>query len=217
MLDLHTHSFLSDGVLLPEELVRRAEHLGYRGLVITDHAGPSNLPMVVPALVRLCESIEKLIDVIVLPGAELTHLRPGLFADGVKQARDLGAKVVLAHGETIVEPVASGTNRAAILAGVDVLAHPGLIEPEDARLAAERGVHLEISGRKGHSFTNGHVLARARESGATLVFGTDAHAPDDLMPRELAHRVARGCGMTDEEVTAMFQSMEELFHIGPSQ
>jgi predicted metal-dependent phosphoesterase TrpH len=30
MIDLHTHSFLSDGELLPSELVRRAKVKGYR-------------------------------------------------------------------------------------------------------------------------------------------------------------------------------------------
>ena len=39
-----------------------------------------------------------------------------------EHARALGAKVVIVHGETIVEPVPRGTNLAAIEAGVDILA-----------------------------------------------------------------------------------------------
>ncbi len=211
MLDPHTHSFLSDGVLLPEELVRRAEDAGYLGLGITDHAGISNIADILPALVRLCESLVGLTAMVVLPGVELTHLRPELFGKAVEIARDAGAKIVVAHGETIVEPVLPGTNGAAILAGVDVLAHPGLISSEDSALAAERGVRLEISGRKGHSLTNGHVLAEARRSGAKLVFGSDAHLPDDLVPRAQAERIALGCGMNEEEVAAMFANLDELF------
>ena len=214
MLDAHTHSFFSDGALLPEELVRRAEMVGYRALAITDHAGISNLTDVVPALVRMCDSLEGLTDAVVLPGAELTHLRPELFAKAVEIARDAGAEVVVAHGETIVEPVLKGTNRAAILAGVDILAHPGLISADDAKLAAERGVRLEISGRKGHSLTNGHVLIQARESGARLVFGSDAHQPGELVPRALAENIGRGCGMNEEEIAAMFANLEELFGMG---
>ena len=46
-----------------------------------------------------------------------------------------------------MEPVEPGTNEAAIRSPwVDVLAHPGLITPEEARLAAERGVRLEGIG-----------------------------------------------------------------------
>jgi histidinol phosphatase-like PHP family hydrolase len=69
------------------------------------------------------------------------------------------------HGETIVEPVLPGTNRAAIAAGVDILAHPGLITKEEAMLAAQKGVLLEITTRRGHSFTNGHVASIARVCG----------------------------------------------------
>ena len=122
----------------------------------------------------------------------------------------VGAAVVLGHGETIVEPVLPGTNRAAIEAKVDVLAHPGLISEQDARLAAERGVFLEISGRKGHSFTNGHVAQISRRVGARLVFGSDSHAPGDLLPRAQAERIAAGAGLSPDEIAALFQNAEEL-------
>ena len=211
MIDLHTHTLLSDGALLPEELVRRCEVAGYRGLVVADHVGLSNVELVVPGLVRLCESLHGLGTCQVLPGAELTHVRPELAERTARLARDLGAKVVIGHGETIVEPVAPESNRAYIEAGVDVLAHPGLITVQDATLAAERGVCLEISGRKGHSLTNGHVLQVSRQTGAGLVFGTDCHLPGDVMSRETAEGVAAGAGMTKEEIAAMFKRAEAVF------
>ncbi len=37
MIDLHTHTTLSDGELLPAELVRRAEMSGYQAIALTDH------------------------------------------------------------------------------------------------------------------------------------------------------------------------------------
>jgi histidinol phosphatase-like PHP family hydrolase len=82
---------------------------------------------------------------------------------------------------------------------------------EDARRAAELGVCLEISGRKGHSLTNGHVALMARRAGARLVFGTDAHELGDLMTRARAEQVALGAGMTPEEVAAMFRQAEDVF------
>jgi len=165
---------------------------------------------VVPALVRLCRSLEGVVEMTVRPGADLTHVRPGLIERTARAARERGAAVVLVHGETIVEPVLPGTNRAAIEAGVDVLAHPGLLTEADARLAAERGVHLEISGRKGHSFTNGLVAQMSRLAGARLVFGSDAHDPGDLMERSEAEAVARGAGLTEAEIAAMFEAAEAL-------
>ena len=180
-------------------------------MVVSDHVGLSNVQHVVESLVRLAESLQGLCACQMLAGCELTHVRPELAQRTVDAARRAGAAMVLGHGETIVEPVAAGTNRAYIEAGVDVLAHPGLICPEDCGLAAERGVCLEISGRKGHSLTNGHVLQMSRQAGAGTVFGTDSHEPGDLMSRAMAERVARGAGMTDAEIAAMFQRAEDLF------
>ena len=57
-----------------------------------------------------------------------------------------------------VEPVAAGANRAACSCRyVNVLAHPGLITPESAHLAAKNRVALELTSRGGHDRTNGHV------------------------------------------------------------
>ncbi len=212
MIDFHTHSLLSDGELLPEELARRAETAGYRILVIADHVGFSNVEQVVSALVRAAEKTSAGIRVV--PGVEPTHCPPERFAELTERARALGARFVVGHGETLVEPVAPGTNRAAIEAGVDVLAHPGLISEEDARLAAKRGVALELTARRGHCLTNGHVAQVARRAGAALVFGSDAHAPADLCPQEFADRVLLGAGLTAEEAAAVWERMATLMEGG---
>ncbi len=210
MIDLHTHTLFSDGALSIAELVRRAEVAGCRGLVISDHVDASVLDFVVGRLVKQAARLTKLSKVMVVPGCELTHCPPEVIGELTEEARRLGAKLVTVHGETIVEPVAKGANRAAIEAGVDLLAHPGLISDEDAKLAAERGVCLEISGRKGHSLTNGHVVKLARKYGARMYFGSDTHAPEDIIGRAQAERICRGAGLTDEEVAEMFERAEEL-------
>jgi histidinol phosphatase-like PHP family hydrolase len=211
MIDLHTHSLLSDGELLPEELVRRCEVRGYRMLAISDHVGISTVETVVPQLARMCRALRGKGAIAVLPGAEVTHVRPDLIRRAVSLARESGAAIVVGHGETIAEPVAAGTNRALIEAGVDILAHPGLIDKADATLAARRGVALEISGRKGHSFTNGYVLKIARLTGAKLVFDSDGHADGDLPDRRKAECIAFGAGMTAEEVDELFVNAERIF------
>ncbi|RME68861.1 MAG: histidinol phosphate phosphatase domain-containing protein, partial [Nitrospirae bacterium] len=113
-------------------------------------------------------------------------------------------------GETIVEPVVGGTNRAAIEGGCDILAHPGLIREEEVKLAAEKGVVLEVSARKGHSFTNGHVVKLALKFGAKLVINTDAHSPSDLIDRAFAEAVLLGAGLPEEYLPKVFQWAEEL-------
>jgi len=199
VIDLHTHTLFSDGVLLPFELARRAEAAGYQAIALTDHVDSSNLEGVIPALVRAARKLKGHVDIEVLPGAELTHVPPALMAELVKEARGLGAAIVIVHGETLVEPVAEGTNRAGIDAGADIISHPGLISDEDARLAAEKGVALEISTRKGHSLSNAHVARAALKHGATLVLNNDAHEPGDLVSRQLAERVLMGAGLSAEE------------------
>jgi len=210
MIDLHTHTVFSDGELIPAELVRRAAVAGYSALAITDHADLSNLDFVVPRIASVADELGAAWGLTVLAGSELTHLPPAQIASATRKARSLGGAIVVCHGETIVEPVAEGTNRAAIEAGVDILSHPGLITLEEARLAAERGVYLEITTRKGHALCNGHVVRVAREAGALLVVNNDAHAPGDLVSPALARLIALGAGMSDDEYRQACRNSEDL-------
>ena len=206
MYDFHTHTFLSDGVLSPIELIRRAHVRGYRAMAVTDHVGLGNVEYVVKTLAVDCEMAGRRWDILALPGVEITHVPKDDIDLVARTAKEMGAKLVAVHGETPVEPVEPGTNEAAIRSPwVDVLAHPGLITPEEARLAAERGVRLEVSARRGHSFANGHVVKVARQAGAVLVLDSDAHAPEDLLTPELCQKVAKGAGLEDDEVHALLE------------
>ncbi len=210
MIDLHTHSLFSDGVLVPSELVRRAIIKGYEVIAITDHADASNLDFIIPRVAGACKVLSSRWKIIALPGIELTHIPPETFAELTERARSLGAAIVVAHGETLVEPVHPGTNRAAIEAKVDILAHPGLITKQEALLAARNGVHLEISSRKGHSLSNGHVARIAEETGAKLVIDTDTHEPGDLITDEFAQTVLLGAGLNEERITVALRNSREL-------
>jgi len=210
MIDLHTHTIFSDGELIPAEHLRRVENLGYEAVAITDHADSSNLDFIIPRIVKAAEDLNLFSQTRLLPGIELTHVPPALFAELVSQARNLGAKIVVGHGETVMEPVIPGTNLAAIKAGVDILAHPGFITREEAQLAAERGVYLELTGRKGHSLTNGHVVQVALETGALLVVNADAHGPGDFMTAKMAETVALGAGLDKDRYEKLRRDMSEL-------
>ena len=203
LYDLHTHTILSDGEMLPTELVRRMAVIGYTTVAITDHVDTSNAVSVVKTLLDVQESA-RLFGVRLLCGVEITHVPPSQIAAVARQARDAGAEIVVVHGETTVEPVAPGTNHAACACpDVNVLAHPGLITREDAKLAQENGIALEITSRGGHNRTNGHVVRIAREVSCQLVVDSDAHAPHDLMDRSAKEKVAMGAGLTEEEAAAI--------------
>ncbi len=207
MYDFHTHTFLSDGVLSPVELIRRALARGYRAMALTDHVGLGNVEFVVKTLVLDCAQATKRWDILALPGVEITHVPKDDIDLVARTAKEMGAKLVAVHGETPVEPVEPGTNEAALRSDfVDVLAHPGLITYDEARLAAERGIYLEVSARKGHSLTNGHVVKVAREAGAATVLDSDAHEPDDLLTPDIRHKVAKGAGLDDDEVHALLET-----------
>ncbi len=210
MIDLHTHSLFSDGELIPAEHVRRVEVLGYEAIAITDHVDSSNLDFVLPRIIKVAADLNCYLATRLLPGVELTHVPPEMFGELVERAREMGAMVVVAHGETVVEPVRPGTNLAALKAGVDILAHPGLLTRKEAELAARKKIFLELSGRKGHSLTNGHVARLAMETGAPLAVCADAHGPGDFLTRKMAETVALGAGVPRERYLQIREDMRQF-------
>jgi len=191
--------------------VQRAKKKGYRALAITDHVDSSNLDLIVPQIVKFCrENAHLNSDIRVIPGVELTHLLPPLINKLAREAREKGAKLIIVHGETIVEPVPKGTNTAALGADIDILAHPGLISEEEVKIAKERGIYLEISSRKGHSLTNGWLARLATKWGAKIILNTDAHGVEDLITEETARKILQGAGLSYREIESVMRNSQEL-------
>jgi histidinol phosphatase-like PHP family hydrolase len=202
--DFHTHTFLSDGVLTPIELIRRAEVAGYAVIGIADHAGAGTLERVIRENLADARLAAQHWRIRPLVGVELTHVPPESIPELARQARAVGAQYVAVHGETPVEPTCPGTNLVAVqCSDVDYLCHPGLITLEEAKLAAATGVFLEITARSGHSYANGHVAQVALAAGARLLMGSDAHAPGDLLSEALVEKVLRGAGLDSEHVAVV--------------
>jgi len=201
-IDFHIHSIFSDGSLLPAAIAREAEVKGHAAVAISDHVDASNLEEVLAALTKFVKKQGKTLPITVLPGVELSYLRPDLIKDYAKQARKLGAKIIIVHGQSPVEPVIPGTNIESVkLKGlVDILAHPGnTLTEEEAGLAKENGIYLELSTRRGHKEGNRHVAQIAMKTGAKLLVDTDAHSETDLITQEQAYQVALDAGLTEEE------------------
>lgn len=210
MIDLHTHTLLSDGELVPSELVRRAKMKGYSAIGLSDHVDISTIASVIGKTLRLMEKIGHYEEIQIIPGVELTHVPPTLIPEMIGMARKLGACYVVVHGETLSEPVEAGTNRAAIEGGADILAHPGLITEEEMTRARERGTFIEITTRKGHSLANGHVARLACKVGTRLVIDTDTHGPADLVTEYDAERIVCGAGLEKADFMIMQDNAREL-------
>ena len=200
--DFHTHTSLSDGTLSPIELIRRAASppYNYRAIALTDHTGLGSLERIIRETIEDCQTARVHWDIIAIPGVELTHLPACDIAPAAKRAKQLGAQLVVVHGETITEPVERGTNLEAVQSpDVDILAHPGLLTIEEAKLAATNGIFIEISARKGHSLTNGHIARLAPATGIKLLLNSDAHQSSDLLTPSLAADIIRGAGLEEEQ------------------
>jgi putative hydrolase len=199
MYDLHIHSIFSDGELIPAEIARRYQVLGYEAIAITDHADNTNLEFILSNMVGALDELSDAFGMRVIPGIELTHVPPSMLDSLVKKARKMGAKIIIAHGETTAEPVKEGTNAQAVKnKDVDILSHPGQITVEEAELARENGVYLELTSRTGHRETNRHVARVAEEAGAGMVLNSDAHAPDDILTKEDRVAVAKEAGLSEK-------------------
>jgi histidinol phosphatase-like PHP family hydrolase len=179
----------------------------YKVIAITDHVDYSNIETTVKAILEFTRHWLKNTRIKVLPGIELTHLPPEQFKPLAKYARDKGIKIIIGHGETLAEPVIKGTNRAALEADIDILAHPGLIIDEDVILAKKKNIFLEISSRLGHRDTNRHVAERALKLGARLILNTDSHAPEDIItPQELL-KAGHSAGLDGKEIAKIYQEV----------
>ncbi|HJJ28159.1 MAG TPA: histidinol phosphate phosphatase domain-containing protein [Methanocorpusculum sp.] len=199
MYDFHTHTTMSDGELIPTELIRRMAVAGYTEMAITDHTDFSNVEQIIAAQKKVKKSAE-LYGITLYTGVELTHVPPVQINELACEAKRLGAEIVVVHGETLTEPVCPGTNSAAVLSPyVDILAHPGLISDIDCQMAAKNGVRLEITSRSGHNKTNGHVYQAGMRAGASFVVESDIHSPDDIIDEKMRFLVARGAGMSEAE------------------
>ena len=220
MFDFHIHVSCSGGRdgLLPAEALRLAKCAGFRAVGLIVRTDAATLPLLLPTLLPMVRNCSLYAGIEAFAGVELVQVPPALLPDAVEQARELGASLVLAHGESLpsrfVDAVELGTNLAAIRSGVDILAHPGLITAEDAAFAAERGVLLELNMAGPHCLANGHIVRMARQFGCSLVLGSDAASASDFntpeATRALRKAAAIGAGLDDEGLSQLYVTERQL-------
>ena len=184
--------------------------MGYKLIAITDHIDLSNYDFVIPRIKKVCEVLNREYDISVIPGAEITYVPPKMISPFSLEVRKLGAQIVVVHGETTVESVPQGTNKAALLSRIDILAHPGRIFEEDVELAKKNNICLEITSRQGHCLSNRWVAKVAKKIGAKLVLNTDAHDPEDLIGEKEALNVVKNAGLTEKDLEEMFENARDI-------
>ena len=210
LYDFHTHTFLSDGILSPMELIRRCIVGGYTAMGIADHAAAGTMQRVIEELAGDARLAAERWNFVCLVGVEITHAPASAIPELAARARKLGAELVVVHGETIVEPVEPGTNLAAASCPhVDILAHPGLLTEQEAHLAAENEVFIELSARQGHCLSNGLVAQQALAAGGRLLVNSDGHAPGDYLTEESAREVATGAGIPETRMDEILRDNPE--------
>ena len=183
----------------------------YKAIAITDHAGIGSLQRVIAEVTRDCALAQAHWDIIAIPGVELTLVPAAAIAETAKQAKELGAKLVVVHGETGLEPIEPGTNSAAVNSPyVDILAHPGLLNLEEGQSAAANGIFIEITARRIYSACNRHIANIARLAGAKLLVNSDAHEKQGLLTPALAQAVAEGAGLNEREVKQTLEANPQL-------
>ena len=209
ILDLHSHSFMSDGIATPTELIRYAQVAGYTAFSITDHVDLTNYKQVIDSILAL-KNIN-FFPLAFIPGIEITHVLPEDISIIVDYARKMGIKWIGVHGETPVEPVLHGTNLAAIESRVDFLAHPGFITGTDLKLAVKNNVWIELTMRSGHSLTNGFIYQKGKNLDVNFIISSDAHKTSELFTKERYIATAIGAGMTSKEL--MYHNKNLYNHI----
>ncbi|MEW5761521.1 MAG: histidinol phosphate phosphatase domain-containing protein [Candidatus Thermoplasmatota archaeon] len=199
MYDFHTHTILSDGSLLPSDLIRRAMVVGYNLIAITDHVSEANYENIIKECLKEVKVANKNWDIRVVAGVEITNVPPKNIYKLTKKCREAGAQLIIVHGESIAEPVEKGTNIAGLESDIDILAHPGLITEEEVKLGVEKKIFFELTTRKGHSYTNGHVASIVKKLGGKLLLNTDSHTPQELVTKEFAKKIVIGAGLTNKD------------------
>lgn len=199
--DFHTHTFFSDGENSPVELARYAYVSGYKYIGITDHASYCNIDNLIESITKDCNLINKYWDLVAIPGVELTNVPAKSINEMAKYAKEKGARLVIAHGESIAEKVEPGTNWEAVNSKyVDFLAHPGLLTLEEAKIAAKNDIYIEITSKNGHSLSNGIVAKIGLQAGVKFLINSDSHSHMNLYCDDRQETIALGAGFDKKQI-----------------
>jgi histidinol phosphatase-like PHP family hydrolase len=220
--DLQMHTTWSDGTLPLDEMVRLAEAQGHEYVAVTDHSVglPIAKGMDEPTLRRQVQAIDDLNHRLASEGAGIRALRSlemnvSPEGDGDMDPALLGElDLVLGafHSRLRVTEDQTARYLAAVRnPSVHVLAHPrgrrwnarpGLRAdwPRVFDAAAASGTALEIDAFADRQDLQVELLEVARDAGAWISIGTDAHRPDELLYIDLGVAAAIRAGVPRDRI-----------------
>ncbi len=218
--DLHVHTKWSDGSATIKEMAEGAKALGLNYIAICDHSpslkiarglSPEDLKKQNKEIERVNREIE---DFRVLAGIEVDIKSDGSLDARNETLKDLDFVVASVHtgfkmsGEQMSDRIISAIHNDY----VDVLGHPTgrLIqqrEPYDVDLnkvfveAAHLGVLMEINSFPSRLDLSDVNSRMAKDIGATMCIGSDAHSVDQLKYLELGVSTARRGWLERKNIT----------------
>jgi histidinol phosphatase-like PHP family hydrolase len=230
--DLQMHTTWSDGKAPVREVVAEAEALwGYEFLAITDHSKGLKIArgMDEEQLAEQGREIARVNEELAAGGSRLRVLRSiemNLSPEGVQDMEPEALSrldLVLAAFHSQLRPTEDQTDRylkALRNPTFHVLAHPrgrvfnrrlGLSAdwPRVFRTAAEEGKALEIDAHPSRQDLNTELLEVARDAGAWISIGTDAHYPRELGYAEFGVALAIRAGLPRERILN-YQPVEDV-------
>ena len=222
--DYHTHTRYSHGKGTPEQNVQAAIACGLRRIAISEH-GPAHMFFGVRgeklrALRREVDDLARRYagDIEVLMGMECNLTAFGQcdapkdrsmfdvlllgFHKGI-MPRDWCVACCSMEALGLARPNPVQTAKALLAAGeayrIDIFSHPSLYTAADigtlAAGARELGIALEINGAR--VTMRDDQLRTAKEKGAKLIIGSDAHTPQRVGDFSLALAAAERAGVLD--------------------
>jgi DNA polymerase (family 10) len=229
--DLQMHTTYSDGKAPLREMAESVALLGYRYVAITDHSKSLRIArgMDEERLAQQGEDIGRANRELALAGRELTLLR-GIEMDLDREGRGdmepasvARLDLVLGAFHTMLRSEEDQTERylgALRNPLVQVLAHPrgrrydtrlGVLGDWDRILetAVEQDTALEIDAFPDRQDLDVELLTAAREAGARISIGTDAHRPSELGYMEFGLAAAIRAGIRRHRILN-FQPVEEV-------
>lgn len=218
--DLHCHTDWSDGGASVLQMAQAAKARGYRYLAITDHSpritvvnglGPERLV----AQRRVIEEAQRQLGegISLLQGCEVDILPDGSLDLPDDALAGLDIVIASPHLQLKQEPGAMTERmlRAVSHPQVDIVGHPTGRRPGSRpgaeydfeamfRLAAERGVVMEIDCDPARMDLSPELALLAMEAGCSFSLDSDAHAPDQFVYVDLALWMTRRAGIPPERI-----------------
>lgn len=207
--DFHIHTIMSDGHATMREIAAEAKRRGYEYVGVTDHSQSLRIAngLSVEDLLASVDEARQLTEemgIEVLRGAEVDILEDGSldYPDDVLSQLDYVIGSVHSRFKMDKEEMTERVLNALAHRELNVLGHPSgrLIGRREAyhidldrvmEEAARSGVALELNGFPDRMDLNDLNCLRAKERGAIMSLGTDAHRLEHLDNMQLAVGTAR--------------------------